>query len=76
MLKIVYKRPNTVDLYEELTVDQRMVTVWWGCEIFLTADGPEKERALALSGLPDSGKPVMRFYGDFARHILGNWSSK
>ena len=74
MLKVIHKRPDHYDMLEELTTADRVVRVWWPHVVFLIADGPEKDRCLAVSGLPDNGNPVMRFYGDIAKHILGNWN--
>ena len=33
----------------------------------------ERERAIAITGLPDLGGR-MRFYGALAQHIIGNWN--
>ena len=33
----------------------------------------ERERAVAITGMPDLGGR-MRFYGALAQHIIGNWN--
>lgn len=38
----------------------------------VSADSEELKRALHITGLPQYGDP-MNFYGDTAKHIVGNW---
>lgn len=38
----------------------------------VTASGDELKLALRITGLPQWGNS-MKFYGDIARHIVGNW---
>ena len=40
------------------------------------ADGHELECCLKLTGLPNTANlKSMKFYGDFAKHIIGNWNN-
>jgi hypothetical protein len=41
--------------------------------ISVEADGHELDMCLKITGLPNLGRRSQRFYGDFAKHIVGNW---
>lgn len=62
---------NTVNV-EVLTVDSTTFTSKVGYVVSCWASGAELKRALQVSGLPQYGA-VMSFYGDTAKHIIGNW---
>lgn len=41
---------------------------------YVCAGGEELERCLQITGLVQWGE-TMRFYGDMAKHIVGNWNN-
>lgn len=57
---------------EVLTVDSKKVQSGLYHIGSVYADGDELKRALQITGLPQYGS-VMSFFGDTAKHIVGNW---
>ena len=45
------------------------LTVWYVC-----ASGAELQCCLQITGMRQDGNE-MRFYGDMAKHIVGNWNN-
>ena len=62
---------NTIGV-ETITVESEKSTSKLNCIDAVCASGEELKRALQISGLPQYGT-VMSFYGDMAKHVVGNW---
>lgn len=69
------KAPDSIRLFNghELHVQDKVPHIVADYVLRVQADGHELERALKLTGKPMVNR-VMRFYGDDAKFIVGNWN--